>query len=67
MHLQAELLISAVKDVSPLLTALSKLCMLKIYDDLPEPLNLLILLPALFPEPIMVLCSIGILLLKDLY
>ena len=36
----------------PLFTALSELCPLKIQYDLPKPLNLLILLPALFPERI---------------
>ena len=48
----AELLIPVVQDVRPLLTALSELGALQIQDDLPEPLNLLILLPALFPERI---------------
>ena len=49
---QAELLIPVVKNVCPFLTALSELGALKIQDDLPESLNLLILLPALFPERI---------------
>ena len=49
---QAELLIPVVKNVCPLLTALSELGTLKIQDDLPESLNLLILLPALFLERI---------------
>ena len=42
----------AVKDVRPLVTALSELGALKIQNNLPESLNLLILLPALFPERI---------------
>ena len=42
----------AVKDVRPLVTALSELGALKIQDDLSESLNLLILLSALFPERI---------------
>ena len=49
---QAELLMPAVKDVRPLVTALSELGALKIQNNLPESLNLLILLPALFPERI---------------
>lgn len=53
---QAELLIPVVKNVCPLLAALSELGTLKIQNDLPESLNLLILLPALFPE-LMVLCN----------
>ena len=48
----AELLIPVVKDVRPLLAALSELGTLQIQDDLPEPLNLLILFPALFSERI---------------
>ena len=44
--------IPVVKNVCPLLTALSELGALKIQDDLSESLNLLILLPALFPERI---------------
>lgn len=47
---QAELLIPVVQDVHPLLAALFELGVLKIQDDLPESLNLLILLPALFPK-----------------
>ena len=49
---QTELLSSVIQDVRPLFTALSELGALQIQDDLPEPLNLLILLPALFPERI---------------
>ena len=49
---QAELLIPIVQDVRPLLAAPSELGALKIQDDLTESLNLLILLPALFPERI---------------
>ena len=49
---QAELLIPVVQDVRPLLAALFELGALKIQDDLSESLNLLILLPALFPERI---------------
>ena len=48
----AELLIPVVKDVCPFLAALSELGTLQIQDDLTEPLNLLILLSALFPERI---------------
>lgn len=48
----AGLPIPVVQDVWPLLAALSKLGTLKIQDDLPAPVNLLILLPALFPERI---------------
>ena len=47
----------AVKDVRPLVTALSELGALKIQNNLPESLNLLILLPALFPEQINGACS----------
>lgn len=47
---QAELLIPVVQDVRPLLAALFELGALKIQDDLSESLNLLILLPALFPK-----------------
>lgn len=54
---QAELLVPAVKDVRPLVTALSELGALKIQNNLPESLNLLILLPALFPEQINGTCS----------
>lgn len=54
---QAELLMPAVKDVRPLVTALSELGALKIQNNLPESLNLLILLPALFPEQINGACS----------
>ena len=49
---QAQLLRPVIKDIRPLFTALSELCPLKIQNDLPKPLNLLILLPALFPERI---------------
>ena len=49
---QAELLIPVVKDVCPFLAALSELSALQIQDDLPESLNLFILLSALFPEHI---------------
>lgn len=49
----AELLVSIVKNVRPLLAALSELRVLKIQNDLPESLNFLILLLALS----MVLCS----------
>ena len=59
---QAELLIPVVQDVRPLFTALSELGALKIQDDLPEPLNLLILLTALFPECINGALQHGILL-----
>ena len=48
----AKLLVSIVKDVRLLLTALSELGALKIQDDLPESLYLLILLPALFAKRI---------------
>ena len=54
---QAELLIPIVQDVRPLLAAMSELGALKIQDDLTESLNLLILLPALFPEQINGACS----------
>ena len=67
---QAELLIPVVKNVCPLLTALSELGTLKIQDDLSESLNLLILLPALFPERIHGALQHGILLpelLKNLH
>ena len=47
---QAELLIPVVQDVRPLLAALFELSALKIQDDLPESLDLLILLLALFPK-----------------
>ena len=49
---QAELLCPVFKDICPLLAALSELGTLKVQDDLPEPPNLLILLPALFPKRI---------------
>lgn len=45
----------AVKDVRPLVTTLSELGALKIQNNLPESLNLPILLPALFPEQ-MLMC-----------
>ena len=48
----AELLSSVIQDVRPLFAALSELGTLQIQDDLAEPLNLLILLSALFPERI---------------
>ena len=48
----AELLSSVIQDVRPLFAALSELGTLQIQDDLTEPLNLLILLSALFPERI---------------
>lgn len=60
----------AVKDVRPLVTALSELGALKIQNNLPESLNLLILLPALFPERIHGALQHGILLpelLKNLH
>lgn len=53
---QAELLIPIIQDVRPLFTALSKLGALQVQDDLPEPLNLLILLLALFPERVNAPC-----------
>ena len=59
---QAELLIPIVQDVRPLLAAPSELGALKIQDDLTESLNLLILLPALFPERINGALQHGILL-----
>ena len=65
-----KLLIPVVKNVCPLLTALSELGTLKIQDDLSESLNLLILLPALFPERIHGALQHGILLpelLKNLH
>lgn len=59
---QAELLIPIVQDVRPLFAALPELGALKIQDDLSESLNLLILLPALFPERINGALQHGILL-----
>ena len=59
---QAELLVPVVKDVRPLLAALSELGTLEIQDDLPEPLDLLILFPALFSERINGALQHGILL-----
>ena len=47
---QAELLRPVIKDIRTLLAALSESGALKIQNDLLEPLDLLILLPALFPE-----------------
>ena len=60
----------SASNVCPLLTALSELGALKIQDDLSESLNLLILLPALFPERIHGALQHGILLpelLKNLH
>ena len=47
---QAELMMPIVKDVRPLLAALSGLVPLTIQDDFPEPLNLIILLLAFLSE-----------------
>ena len=56
------MLIPVVQDVCPLLAVLSELGTLQIQDDLPESLNLLILLPALYSQYINGALQHGVLL-----